>query len=1178
MGVESTTGRIGMKTSTPNSAQQTVRFSRTLRLWIAVAVGASTSVGLGVFSIFAVFPQQVANINGLVPAFLLLAVIAISFTLTLAERGTVLSASGGAYGLARHSGQVWQSYFTGWVLLAGYTVVVSLLAWSTALHLSLLARLLFGAPLDFSLLAVVVIGGLSLNMLIERYWAWVTRSRLIIASIVFLFVVIIAEIFNQPTVEALPAITFSTRDMFELTALLVVSLWGLFSILAVRNEIHRPTKTIPRAMMFSVLLVTGLGILLSWLIGVMGISFLSGILQATDISEINFSFVGDISILIYALSGAVITILALNHALASNNNLFGTMTRDGSFPRVLQRVGKHYNTPVLSLIPLALFSIMLVTLVPVDQLVPLASLAFLWAIALIHFSDAVRPTPMLPQNRHPKLPFHPLFPWLTISIGLLISFALPFRSIIVGLLWIAVGGLYYAGYARRHGLSIRSQEIIVGQEEARSLEEMAAYRILVGVNNPRNAVSLLQAGIRLANARQGVLLVLKVLTVAEHIPVSIRQQKAQQELEALFHHFAEAGLERTDIKPIIRLASSVSDGILETVAQEKIDLLLLGWKDETYLKASYERPILNRVIGLAPCEVAILKGNLPVTVSRVLVPTAGGPHAPTAVKLGQHLAFDPNVETPHIELIHFTETMTGLQDESDSGAALQDTLNATRNGNNIDARVVETTTIKAGILTEAEQSDVLIMGASHEDVLRRSFLGELPSEVTGEVTVPTIITKTRETESRPGWLRIWWLFNDLFPQLSVTRQAEVYASMRVSAIPSVDFFVLITLAATIAMLGLLQNSAAVIIGAMLVAPLMSPILAMGMSIVHGDLKTLATATEATLKGIVLAIGVGVLFTVISPLKAPTNEILARTSPNLLDLLVALASGAAAGYAISRKEVAAALPGVAIAAALVPPLCVVGYGIGTSQLGTAGGAMLLFTTNLVAIIFAAAIVFLLLGFHPTRRERGELVRGLRVTLISLGVITLVLAGSTYATVTELNRRLRVESVFNQAVIKRSAQVVELNITRNRSTYIIDATILNYPENELTPKQLQELEADLVDAVGGPVEVKIASIDASIGELKGADSNQQLENLFKGKMVEYGATTQDVAVQQEDGKFTITAIVISYPGALVTRSDMIDIQESLSETMAASVLIRATILAGQQVNLQAVSPIATPTSEP
>ena len=120
--------------------------------------------------------------------------------------------------------------------------------------------------------------------------------------------------------------------------------------------------------------------------------------------------------------------------------------------------------------------------------------------------------------------------------------------------------------------------------------------------------------------------------------------------------------------------------------------------------------------------------------------------------------------------------------------------------------------------------------------------------------------------------------------------------------------------------------------------------------------------------------------------------MARSQPTLFDLVVALASGAAGAYAVARADVAAALPGVAIAAALVPPLGVIGIGLSMGELGVAGGATLLFATNLVAIALSGAITFLLLGFRPGARGAREmhLRRGLIVTIVLFVLVSIPLA--------------------------------------------------------------------------------------------------------------------------------------------------------------------------------------------
>jgi uncharacterized hydrophobic protein (TIGR00271 family) len=184
---------------------------------------------------------------------------------------------------------------------------------------------------------------------------------------------------------------------------------------------------------------------------------------------------------------------------------------------------------------------------------------------------------------------------------------------------------------------------------------------------------------------------------------------------------------------------------------------------------------------------------------------------------------------------------------------------------------------------------------------------------------------------------------------------------------------MIGLSAGIAVLGLVLNSPAVIIGAMLIAPLMSTIVAMGLAIVQGDMTFLLRSLRATLRGITIVVAVGIFIGIFYLDRIGTQEMLSRTEPTLLDLLVATASGVAVAYALCRKNVSAALPGVAIAVALVPPLAAVGLFLGMRDLQLAYGAFLLFLTNLAAITFASGVVFTLFGFRPPSLKEKDLRR-------------------------------------------------------------------------------------------------------------------------------------------------------------------------------------------------------------
>lgn len=214
--------------------------------------------------------------------------------------------------------------------------------------------------------------------------------------------------------------------------------------------------------------------------------------------------------------------------------------------------------------------------------------------------------------------------------------------------------------------------------------------------------------------------------------------------------------------------------------------------------------------------------------------------------------------------------------------------------------------------------------------------------------------------------------------VSSHRKIEVYLDLSRSAtLRDTVYWLQIILGAGIATLGLVLSSPAIIIGAMLISPLMNPIMASGLALASGDLVLGVRSVINLVLSCSAAIGFAILLVVLLPFREMTPEIAARTQPNVLDLLIALFSGAVGSVAISRevKGVMTSVPGVAIAVALMPPLCVVGYGIGLSVVfdeatgwRVASGGGLLFLTNLVAITLMAMLVFIVL-----RIETGAVLK-------------------------------------------------------------------------------------------------------------------------------------------------------------------------------------------------------------
>lgn len=301
----------------------------------------------------------------------------------------------------------------------------------------------------------------------------------------------------------------------------------------------------------------------------------------------------------------------------------------------------------------------------------------------------------------------------------------------------------------------------------------------------------------------------------------------------------------------------------------------------------------------------------------------------------------------------------------------------------------------------------------------------------------------------------------LIEPLNTERQAEVQSDLEAASSPGVDFFLLIVLSATIATLGLLTNSAAVIIGAMLVAPLMSPILALSLASISGEQRIFRSSTIALVQGAMLAIALAWLLTEISNalpfilISELPSEVLSRTRPTPFDLLIALAGGAAASYALARKNLSAALPGVAIATALMPPLCTVGIGLATGSNDVALGALLLFMTNLAAIGFAGIVVFFIVGFRPVNPHVmmvGNVPRSLLIALVLVVLVSIPLVYTAVVFVAEG----RVAATVRQAVT---------------------AELENYPEVSLVDVHYSELTGQSDSNGTLNVDLTVRSLDSA-----------------------------------------------------------------------------------------------------
>lgn len=372
----------------------------------------------------------------------------------------------------------------------------------------------------------------------------------------------------------------------------------------------------------------------------------------------------------------------------------------------------------------------------------------------------------------------------------------------------------------------------------------------------------------------------------------------------------------------------------------------------------------------------------------------------------------------------------------------------------------------------------------------------------------------------------WWQ-----DEISRLDQRDVIARVRTEAGLDGRYMFMVLMSAGIAILGLLQSSPAVVIGAMLISPLMGPIIGLGFALATIDSAEIRRTILALAVGAVVAVAFTALIVVVSPLQNVTGELAARTRPNLFDLVIAILSALAGTYATIRGR-AGTVVGVAIATALMPPLATIGFGIATLNGTVASGAALLFVTNFVAITLTAAVMARLYGFARSLSPRQTML-GTLIVIAAFGglAIPLGLSLRQIAWETRVSRDVRTvladefgdAARLSQVAIDFAAQPLSVKATALTPTFKADAA--------------RRAEAALRARLGQPVDVAIAQYRvgeaqaeaATLADAKNAQdvAERRMETMTADLALIAGVEPDDVLVDQRSRRAQVRASVL--PGA-------------------------------------------------
>lgn len=349
---------------------------------------------------------------------------------------------------------------------------------------------------------------------------------------------------------------------------------------------------------------------------------------------------------------------------------------------------------------------------------------------------------------------------------------------------------------------------------------------------------------------------------------------------------------------------------------------------------------------------------------------------------------------------------------------------------------------------------------------------------------------TVKVKAQSFWQGVLSYFN-------VKNDLESQADIEVSIRSGVSFkgsqLITLIFAIFIASLGLNTDSIPVIIGAMLISPLMGPIIGAGLGIAIQDFELVRRSLKNVTAAVIGSLVASAIYFLISPQYESSSQLLARTSPSIYDVFVALFGGAAGILSIAAKNKGQVMPGVAIATSLMPPLCTAGYGLATMQMHFFLGALYLFFTNMIFIFFATWIGVKLMGFKTVVYQNEKHAK--RMQTLAYTIIAATIGVSVYLTVIMISRNVFIDKANQfvaQEMVFPNTQVLNHNEYVKNGKRYIDVTLIGeaLPKDSLQLAMLTKL--DSVGLGGTVLNIKqgFSLAKTDIDDSKNADKFYQL----------------------------------------------------------------------------------------
>ena len=752
-----------------SKVQVSTELSRELSLFHITMMGLGMMIGAGVFlgignAIYYSGP------GGVVLTFALNGVIAIFTAMSYAELSSAIPRAGGAYNFARIGFGRGTSFIAGWmewfassVAGSAYAITFAIYIWRYIQGVGLLndvgVNIFFIEKITAVIIAVIFIyinyRGASETGKIGAFFTLGQTIFLIFIGIVG-FIVVIKDPSRLQNFQ--PFMPRGWAKLFVTMGFTYVAFEGFEVIAQAGDEAIMPKKNLPKAMIYSVFIVTltYVAVAFATVVAVKaGSPGVGGEVWQWIGSYHEKGFGEAIGRLMpyanFLLTLAVIfaSTSALNATIFSATRASYALGRDHMLPGTMAKISKKRKTPWVALLFTGAIIIFVAVFLNTMDVASSASIMFLFLFFLVNLCVIVIRRNMADELEYGfMMPFFPLLPVVAIICQAILAINLhevSYKAWIIGPSWIIAGIMIYLFYSKSHAITTED-EILVIEDEKASEEVGYNYNIMIAVANPENALGLVRNSYKLCGAKNAQVELLHMIPVPQQVPLSDASQYMIEGKESVI----EMMIYLEPLFPVsttLRYCRSIARGIVSAVREKKVDMLIMGWhgkpKNQEFSLGSTIDPIIER----SPCSVVILKDCGNRTFKKIFVPLSGGPNCGFALEVATILA-----EKEHSQIVAFNVESENYTFDIDAFVKRMEPRLKHYSGD-IALKKVKAKNVERAILKEAQHYDLVVIGTTQQPLISQFLKISLPEVIAQKCNKPVAIVKA--SGGIRSWVKRW---------------------------------------------------------------------------------------------------------------------------------------------------------------------------------------------------------------------------------------------------------------------------------------------------------------------------------------------------------------------------------------------------------------------------------------